>query len=42
MKPHKRSGRAAKQRRQESAVARQVKTPEERLLVKVFGKKKEK
>lgn len=41
MKPHKRNGRAAKKRRQEAAQNRQSKTPEERLLIQVFGKKKE-
>lgn len=42
MKPNTRNGRQAKKRRQEAAEERRTrpKTPEEKLLHKVFGKKR--
>lgn len=38
MKPHKRPGRKARLRRQEAAKARKQPTPEQRLLLNIFGK----
>lgn len=40
--PHTRNGRQAKQRRQQAAQDRKPKTAEERLLINIFGKKKDK